>query len=142
MNSSSAKSNLPKKRVLFLCIGNICRSPMAEAFARKYGSDVIEPSSAGLAPALNTHTLTRAILMEKNVDLGEHLPRKFYDLDLSKYDLVVNISGHKLSRLTVPVENWDVKDPFGGSPEDFRRAMEELEMLVMRLILRIRAGKI
>ena len=31
-----------KKRVLFLCLGNICRSPMAEALARKYGSDVLE----------------------------------------------------------------------------------------------------
>ena len=31
-----------KKRVLFLCLGNICRSPMAEAMARKYGSDVLE----------------------------------------------------------------------------------------------------
>src|SRR5687767_1567849 len=115
---------------------------MAEAFARTYGSDVIEPSSAGLAPALNTSSLTRTILMEKNVDLGDHLPRRFRDLDLDEYDLVVNISGQKLpSNLGVSVENWDVKDPFGGGPEDFRRAMEQLEMLVMRLILRIRTGK-
>ena len=31
-----------KKRVLFVCIGNSCRSQMAEAFARAYGSDVLE----------------------------------------------------------------------------------------------------
>ena len=38
-NCSSVKSKVSdRKRVLFLCIGNICRSPMAEAFARKYGS--------------------------------------------------------------------------------------------------------
>jgi arsenate reductase len=134
---------VPKKRVLFLCIGNICRSPMAEAFAKKYGSDVIEASSAGLAPALNTYSLTRSVLMEKNVDLGDHIPRKFREVDLTKYDLIVNISGQRLaSNLGVPVENWDVKDPFGGAADDFRRAMEELEMLVMRLILRIRMGKI
>jgi protein-tyrosine-phosphatase len=115
---------------------------MAEAFARKYGSDVIEASSAGLSPALNTHSLTRTILMEKNVDLGDHLPRRFRDVDLSKYDLIVNISGQRLpSNLGVGVENWDVKDPFGGTPEEFRRAMDQLEMLVMRLILRIRTGK-
>jgi protein-tyrosine-phosphatase len=115
---------------------------MAEAFARKYGSDVIEPSSAGLSPALNTHALTRAVLMEKNVDLGDHIPRRFRDLDPNKYDLIVNISGEKLpSTLSVPVENWDVEDPIGGDQDEFRRAMEELEMLVMRLILRIRTGK-
>jgi protein-tyrosine-phosphatase len=115
---------------------------MAEAFARTYGSDVIEPSSAGLSPALNTSSLTRVILMEKNIDLGDHLPRRFRDLDLSEYDLVVNISGQRLpGNLGVAIENWEVEDPFGGDPEDFRRAMEKLEMLVMRLILRIRTGK-
>ena len=39
------------KRVLFVCIGNACRSQMAEAFARAYGSDVLVASSAGLFPA-------------------------------------------------------------------------------------------
>jgi arsenate reductase (thioredoxin) len=131
-----------RKRVLFLCIGNVCRSPMAEAFARKYGSDVIEASSAGLSPAMNVTTLTRSVLLEKNIELGDHLPRYFSDLSLSGYDLIVNISGQKLpSNLGAPVETWPVRDPFGGTTEDYRRAMEELEMLVMRLILRIRTGK-
>ena len=115
---------------------------MAEAFARTYGSDVIEASSAGLAPAFNTAVMTRTILLEKNIDLGDHLPRRFRDIDLSTYDLVVNITGQRLpSSLGVLVEDWDVKDPFGGEAEDFRRAMHHLEMLVMRLILRIRTGK-
>ena len=70
-----------KKRVLFLCLGNICRSPMAEAMARKYGSDVLEVRSAGLTPAMNTTPFTRSVLQEKNVDLGDHLPRRFRDLD-------------------------------------------------------------
>ena len=134
---------MAKKKVLFLCIGNLCRSPMAEALARKYGSEEIEPSGAGLSAAMNVPLLTRSTLMEKNVDLGDHIPRRFSDMDLKKYDLIVNISGEKLpSNLGVPVETWDVKDPMGGGPEEFRRAMEDLEMLVMRLILRIRAGKV
>ena len=41
----------PKTRVLFICIGNSCRSQMAEGFARRYGDDVILPASAGLSPA-------------------------------------------------------------------------------------------
>ena len=129
--------------MLFLCIGNICRSPMAEALTRKYGSDVIEAASAGLSPALNTASLTRAVLLEKNVDLGDHLPRRLRDVDLSKYDLLVNLSGEKLpAKMGVAVEDWPVKDPFGGTDEEYRRARDEIEMLVMRLILRARAGKI
>ena len=131
------------KRVLFLCLGNICRSPMAEALARKYGSDVLEASSAGLTPAINTTPYTRKVLEEKNVDLGDHVPRRFYDLDLSQYDLIVNMSGSMLPKnLGVPVEDWQVDDPMGRSEDDFRAAREVIEMLVMRLILRVRLGKL
>ena len=131
------------KRVLFLCLGNICRSPMAEALARKYGSDVLEVSSAGLTPAINTTPYTRKVLEEKNVDLGVHVPRRFYDLDLSQYDLIVNMSGSMLPKnLGVPVEDWQVDDPMGRSEDEFRAAREVIEMLVMRLILRVRLGKL
>ena len=36
--------------VLFVCLGNACRSPMAEAIARSDTWDVIEPMSAGIMP--------------------------------------------------------------------------------------------
>ena len=128
--------------MLFVCIGNICRSPMAEAYAKKYGSDVIEASSAGVSAALNTHGLTRSVLKEKNVDLGDHLPTKFRNVNLSRYDLIVNMSGQPLGNVGVRVETWNVKDPMGGDETDFRRASDDIEMKVMNLILRIRTGKI
>lgn len=115
---------------------------MAEALARKYGSDVVVPSSAGLSPAFNTHALTRAVLLEKNVELGNHLPRKLSDLRPSNYDLVVNMSGSRLPEEPgLNVETWDVDDPFGRSEATFREIRDQIEMLVMRLILRIRSGK-
>jgi len=115
---------------------------MAEALAKKYGTDVIVASSAGLSPALQTHVMTRAVLKEKNVDLGDHLPRRLANLKPSNYDLIVNMSGSKLpDNLGVPVENWPVADPMGRSDDTFRKCRDEIEMLVMRLILRIRTGK-
>jgi len=39
-----------RTKVLFICIGNSCRSPMAEAIAWQDASQEIEASSAGLAP--------------------------------------------------------------------------------------------
>ncbi len=115
---------------------------MAEAMAKKYGSDVIVASSAGLSPALQTHVMTRTVLREKNVDLGAHMPRRLSEQKLSDYDLLVNMSGAKLpTNLGVPVENWDVADPFGHSDETFRACRDLIEMLVMGLILRIRTGK-
>jgi arsenate reductase len=115
---------------------------MAEAMARKYGSDVIVASSAGVSPATNNCAEVREVLKEKNVDLGNHLPRRFRSLDLGHYDLIVNMSGSEISADTeVPVENWTVEDPYGGSDDDYRRARDTIEMGVMRLILRIRTGK-
>jgi protein-tyrosine-phosphatase len=116
---------------------------MAEALARKYGSDVLRVASAGLMPMPSAHGTTRDILLEVNVNAGEHVPRRLTDLDLSRFDLIVNISGRDLSLLsTTPIENWEIEDPFGGTDEEYRRARDEIEMLVMRLILRARLGQI
>jgi len=56
---------MARRKVLFLCIGNSCRSQMAEGFARTYGSDVIEALSAGLAPAISVSPATIETMKEK-----------------------------------------------------------------------------
>ena len=132
-----------RKNVLFVCLGNICRSPMAEALARAYGSDVINAQSAGLTPALSNSPLTRAVLKEKNIDLGNHMPRALKDVGLDTVDLIVNMSGRKLTStgMKVPVQDWNVKDPIGAPQTVYREVCAQLEMSVMRLILQIRTGK-
>jgi len=134
---------VPRKRVLFVCLGNICRSPMGEALARKYGSDVIVADSAGLTPAEVTTSLTRSVLRERNVDLGDHLPKGLDEVDLTQCDLIVNMSGMKLpSNIGIPVEEWPVKDPYGSLEPAYRTACDDIEGRVMRLILRARTGKL
>ena len=68
-----------KKRVLFVCIGNSCRSQMAESFARAYGADVLEVRSAGLSPATIVSPLTKQILAERNLNTDGQFP-KAWDL--------------------------------------------------------------
>jgi arsenate reductase len=132
-----------KKSVLFVCLGNICRSPMAEALARTYGEDIITADSAGLSPAIVTTSLTRRVLSERNVDLGNHLPKGLDDVDLNRYDLIVNMSGIKLpSSIRVPVEEWPVADPYGAPESAYRKACDDIEGRVMRLVLRARTGKL
>jgi len=131
-----------RKRILFVCLGNICRSPMGEALARKYGADVIVADSAGLTPAMVTTPLTRLVLSERNVDLGDHLPKGLDEVDLKKCDLIVNMSGTRLSNLGIPVEDWPVKDPYGALEPAYRTACDDIESRVMRLILRVRTGKL
>jgi len=116
---------------------------MAEAFARKYGSDVLIAESAGLAPSLSNVPQTRKALAEKNVDLGNHLPRALDRIELAKIDLIVNMSGQKLPSPAGPkIEDWYVKDPIGASDTVYGEVRDQIEMKVMNLVLRIRNGKI
>jgi protein-tyrosine-phosphatase len=126
-----------KKRVLFLCIGNAVRSQMAEAFARTYGSDVLTPCSAGLSPAVAIAPLTRQILEERNIRVDGQFPKGLEHLRGS-FDLVVNLSGQRVSFPGATVVDWPVPDPIGQSAEVYRSAADVIEGLVMGLILELR----
>jgi len=129
------------KRVLFVCIGNACRSQMAEGFARAYGSDVIIAASAGLGPANNVARDTKAAMAEKGIDLRDHFPKAIRHLGRAQFDLVVNMSGSEILDDEVPgatVVEWDVEDPVFMKYEDHCKVRDQIETLVMNLILDLR----
>lgn len=131
---------MKKKRVLFLCVGNACRSQMAEGFARVYGSDVIDPCSAGLGPAAGLPELTIQTMQEKNIDLSAAFPKGVDGIQREGLDLIVNLSGSRLpSVIPTPVEDWNVRDPIGESEAVYRQVRDEIENRVMKLILGLRA---
>jgi arsenate reductase len=126
-------------KVLFLCIGNSIRSQMAEAFARKYGSDVIDAASAGFSPAPIVQPFTRKVMDEKNISLENHFPKDLEHVPLTGFDLIINISGRKLpTKLPMPVREWEVGDPMSKSEDEYRKVRDQIENLVMSLILDIR----
>jgi arsenate reductase (thioredoxin) len=129
-----------KKRVLFVCIGNSCRSQMAEAFARAYGSDILTVRSAGLAPASIVQPLTRKVLTEKNIPSEGQFPKGLESVAADSFDVVVNISGEPLPARTAAHRSieWRVRDPIGQSESLYRSVADEIEALVMRLILELR----
>jgi|ERR1051326_2227039 protein-tyrosine-phosphatase len=131
---------MPRVRVLFVCIGNSCRSQMAEGFARKYGADVMEPYSAGLGPAAIVAPLTAKVMLEKNVDMSSHFPKGLESVGTGPFDLMINMSGQRMpAPQGVTVEEWKVRDPMGLSEEIFRQVANEIEQRVMRLVLLLRA---
>lgn len=128
-------------RVLFVCIGNACRSQMAEAFARRYGSDVLDPQSAGLAPAGFLSPDTRQVMFEKDIDI-EGCESKGFDTTGNAFDLIVNMSGYPLPPLLPsPVREWKVEDPIGLSLDRHREIRDRIEGLVVGLILEFRRAQ-
>jgi arsenate reductase len=140
------------RRVLFVCIGNSCRSQMAEAFAKTYGADVMVVESAGLSPATMIAPLTRQMLTERNIEIEQHFPKSLFLLlnqhliSNEPFDIIVNISGHPLPSAPEPngaqIIEWNVVDPIGQKEEVYRAVATQLELLVMRLILDLRTGVI
>jgi arsenate reductase len=129
----------PLKLVLFVCVGNACRSQMAEAFARVYGQDALVAASAGIAPAMAVMPDTIRAMAEKEIDIRDQFPKSIYHMRRSKFDLVVNMTGLALpDGIGAAVEEWGVPDPVSMEYEDHCKVRDEIEKLVMNLILKLR----
>lgn len=127
------------KRILFVCIGNACRSQMAEAFARAYGGDVLVASSAGLFPARALPPDTLRAMKEKDLDLSGHVPKSVVDLDGAQFDLILNMSGFPLPPIGgAAVREWEVPDPIVMDYKGHRAVRDQIETLVMDLIQELR----
>lgn len=136
----AAATNPPPRRVLFVCIGNSCRSQMAEGFARRYGADVMEPMSAGLAPASLVAPLTRQAMLEhKRIDLSRHWPKSIFEVT-GPFDIIVNLSGEPLPPQLrgAAVRTWAVDDPVTGDEKVHLAAADKIEGMVQQLILELR----
>jgi arsenate reductase len=128
------------KRVVFICIGNACRSQMAEAFARAYGSDVMHAWSAGLFPASAIPRQTIRMMEEKNIPLRDAFPKRLDEVPFDDPDLYINMSGLPVPGAQfVPTRTWNVQDPYQQSDELFREVRDQIEGLVMALVLELRA---
>jgi arsenate reductase len=128
-----------RKRVLFVCVGNSCRSQMAEAFARALGGDVLIPASAGLAPAMGIARDTVRAMAEKGIVLRDHFPKSLRNLARIRFDLIVNMSQRPLP-VTHPddaleqVVEWDIPDPIGMTYAEHCEIRDAIERKVVELI--------
>lgn len=114
---------------------------MAEGFARKYGSDVMEPASAGLFPAPIVQPLTKKVMEDKNINLDAHFPKSLDAVEVPGFDMIVNMSGTKLpSKMPIEIREWKIEDPIGKTEDVYVNVRDQLEMAVMRLILELRRG--
>lgn len=120
------------RRVLFVCGGNTCRSPLAAALAARYLPGVAA-DSAGVAPgyAIAAHTVALAEELV-GADLSEYPPRAVHDVDVHSYEIVVALDSMVANALAgdlSPLQRlvtWEIKDPYGGTLEDYRRTAEEI----------------
>jgi len=133
---------LPRKlRVLFVCLGNSCRSPMAEAIARQLAPDLWEVTSGGLTPLGYIAEPTIATLAKNNVPAEGLASKAILHAHWQEVDFIINISGFPKEQVFEDfdrVEDWLVEDPFGLDPETYQRIFEEIQTRIMALAARLR----
>lgn len=127
------------RKVVFVCIGNACRSQMAEGFARAYGRDVMDAWSAGIYPASAVPEQTLRIMQEKNLPLQHAFTKHLDEVPSPDPEIYVNMSGLPIpGSQNAEVRVWTVKDPYQSSDEFFRQIRDQIEGLVMGLIMELR----
>lgn len=120
-------------RLLFVCTGNTCRSPMAAALAQEQGLDA---ESAGLDPPAARRAApnaVRALRAARGVELDNHTPRAVDEVSLSAFDRIVAVSPSVARRLRAEHEvpearltTWALPDPYGGALADYRWCLEQI----------------
>lgn len=130
-------------RILFVCVGNTCRSQMAEALARHLASDVIEPSSAGISPFGRIVDTTRRVLLERGVSVDGQWSKGLREVQPEQADLVVNMTGIPGMALfpQARVVDWDVADPYGEELGVYREIRDEIEERVTALAEELRGER-
>ena len=120
-------------RVLFVCVGNTCRSQMAEGWARHLGLDAASAgTSAGPGSSVAENAV--AVMAEKGIDISHQQPSLVNDVDHTTFHKVFSM-GCGVSCPDIPLDgDWDLDDPVGKSLDAYRQTRDAIEARVRALI--------
>lgn len=126
-----------RKKVLFACRENACRSQMAGAFAQTLAGDKLEVINAGSEPAEKVNPDMVTVMHEKKIDMGFRIPQSFDEaLSHDKPDIIITM-GCKEQCPHVPDArrlDWDLPDPAGKPIEFMRGVRDDIEKRVTDVI--------
>jgi len=138
-------------KLLFVCTGNTCRSPMAEGIFNVYAAAEHLNASAesagimvtGAAPACDNAILTAA---EYGADLSSHRARRINESMIDACDAVLCMTyGHQsvLERMfpqyaekIMCLSSEDIADPYGGDLKLYRQTAEQIDAAIRKLPMR------
>jgi protein-tyrosine-phosphatase len=151
-------------KLLFVCTGNTCRSPMAEAIARKFaierGLVDVDVASAGTSSWDGAAASDGALLvgLERRLDLSGHRSQQLSRALIESSDLIFTMGPHHLERVealggagksflltgypTPGASGRAINDPMGGDLDIYRATADELEGEIRRVFDRLAAERV
>jgi len=132
-----------KYKVAFVCVGNSCRSQMAEGFAKEYASDIFEVYSAGTDPSNEVKPNAVKVMKEVGIDISNQYPKLLKEIP-NELDILITMGcGVKCPYIPCKMrEDWGLDDPDGQPIEFFRETRDIIENKVKELIKKAKKGKI
>lgn len=127
-----------KLKIAFVCVHNSCRSQMAEAWAMKLGSDLLEAYSAGTEEYGEVKPLAVAVMEEMGMDMSGHKPKLLSDIP-DELDILITMGCNVICPFVANrhSEDWGLTDPSGGPIEDYRITRDLIKDKMLDLLNRI-----
>ena len=125
-----------KRKIIFICTGNACRSQIAEALLRNLASDKFSVFSAGSHPS-QVHPTSVAVMEEVGIDISHHTSDPISDYVDHGIDVVISVCDNAKQACPVFPGNvehihWSIEDPFNGwdfdplDLDNFRKVREDI----------------
>ncbi|MGD9080710.1 MAG: NAD(P)H-dependent oxidoreductase [Desulfobacterales bacterium] len=128
---------LDRKKILFACRENACRSQMAGAFAQYLAGDKFEVITGGSEPADQVNPDMIEAMHEKGIDMTYRVPQSIESAisDTTPNFIVTMGCGEECPFVPgAQMLDWDLPDPAGKPPDFMRQVRDEIENRVNNLI--------
>jgi protein-tyrosine-phosphatase len=126
-----------RKKILFACRENACRSQMASAFAQYHAGEMVESLRGGSTPSHEVNPLMVEVMAEKGIDMAFRKPQSIENaISKAKPDMIVTMGCGEACPFVSGAKrlDWDLPDPAGKDINFMRQVRDEIEEKVRSLI--------
>ncbi|MBW7956905.1 MAG: arsenate reductase ArsC [Deltaproteobacteria bacterium] len=127
-------------KILFVCVGNTCRSQMAEGFAKRHGGEKVEVRSAGTSASGYLNRSTVEAMKEAGIDISGQSSDQLADEHIRWADVVVTMGSAPADEICPDwfkgrKYDWMIEDPLGRPWDVMQRVRNDIEKRVRELII-------
>jgi protein-tyrosine phosphatase len=146
-------------KILMVCLGNICRSPLAEGILQHKSNQaglnwtVDSAGTNGYHIGEPPHPLSQKVALQHGIDISQQRARRFSGVDFSRYDKIYALAGDVLSEIRTlarkdyqagkvdllmnelyPGKNMDVPDPYYGTEPGYHEVFKMIDEACDKII--------